>query len=321
MADRPDPDAGTPSFRTYAELGGGDRSDLQGQLVEHRARVRRRLEGVEAVVGVMSGKGGVGKSFVAAGLAAALAEEGWSVGLLDADLQTPSAARTLGMRPSGLRTTGEGVEPAATSSGVRLVSTALMVDGSAPVRWSGPADGSHVWRGLQERHVLREFLSDVAWGRLDLLVVDLPPGLARLEQLLGLVDDPAGLLAVTVPSRISGSAVERSLTLAAERGAPLLGVVENMSGYACPGCGETGELFTGSAGDDLAGRFSLQVLARIPFDPGAAALADAGRPRRLLASTRAGRDLRSLAVRVAVALDGPAGGDAPGPEAGEEVAT
>lgn len=304
MTDESPPDAGSRRIRTYAELGGDDRSDLPGQMAHHRARVKQRMERVGAVVGVMSGKGGVGKSFVATGLAAALAAEGWRVGVVDADLEAPSAARTLGAESTGLRATEKGVEPASTASGVRLVSTALLVEEDAPVRWSGPVEEAHVWRGLQERQVLREFLSDVAWGDLDLLVVDLPPGLARLEQLLGLVPGLSGLLAVTVPSGVAGSAVERALAVATEREAPILGIVENMAGYVCPSCGETGGLFEGTAARDLADRFSLDVLGRVPFDPRSAALADAGEPVRLLGSTRAGTVLRSLGVRLAVALRG-----------------
>jgi ATP-binding protein involved in chromosome partitioning len=311
VSDGTPPDAGSRRIRTYAELAGDDRSDLPGQMAQHRARVERRMERVDAVVGVMSGKGGVGKSFVATGLAAALAAEGWRVGFVDADLEAPSAARTLGAEPTGLRATEEGVEPVATPSGVRLVSTALLVEEDAPVRWSGPVEEAHVWRGLQERQVLREFLSDVAWGDLDLLVVDLPPGLGRLEQLLGLVPDLTGLLAVTVPSGVAGSAVERALAVAMDREAPILGVVENMAGYVCPGCGETGGLFEGTAGRDLAERFSLDVLARVPFDPRSAALTDAGELGRLLDATRAVTALRFLSVSIVVPLRGPLVGSPP----------
>lgn len=284
-------------IRTYGEVEGEDRSDLAGQVDEARARVRRRLRGVERVIGVMSGKGGVGKSFVAAGLAAARAGRGEPTGLLDADLDSPTAGRMLGAERGSLRVGEEGVGPAE-ASGVRLISTDLLLERDAPLRWRGPDGESFVWRGAQEQGVLREFLGDVAWGELGWLIVDLPPGTGRLEQLLDLVPEPAGLVAVTLPGEASRSSVERSLRVGEDRGAPLLGVVENMSDYRCPGCGRAGELFPGDAGRRLAEAFDRPLLGSVPFDPRAARLADEGRPGDLLQGTTAGEALAEIAGRL-----------------------
>jgi len=253
-----------------------------------------RLAGVRRVVAVMSGKGGVGKSFVAASMAGAVAAGGRSAALLDADLDGPSAPRILGAPPGTPVVADDGVRPVATRAGVGLMSTGVLLREDAPLRWRGPEGKGWVWRGARERGVLREFLSDVAWGELDVLVVDLPPGNARLEQLADLVPDLHGVVAVTLPSGASASAVRRSLGLCREKGIPVSGVVENMSGYACPGCRRRGSLFPGRAGRELAEEFDVPLLGRIPFDPEAAARADEGRVDRLLAETEAGRSLRAV---------------------------
>lgn len=285
-------EGGLPS---YSEIGGEDRSDLEGQLEAQQERVDGRLARVERVVAVLSGKGGVGKTFVAAGLAAVLQDRGWRVGMLDADLDSPTVPRFLGVRDGRLERGGDGYRPVTTPGGVRLVSTAFLLEEDAPLRWSGPGSEEFVWRGAQERGVLREFLSDVEWGELDLLLVDLPPGAGRFEQLAGLIPTMTGALGVTLPAEASGSSVGRALRTAGERGVPVVGVVENMAGYACPDCGTRGRLFPGDAGEELSEAAGVPLLGRVPFDPRAAARADAGETAELLAATAAGRSLGAVA--------------------------
>lgn len=289
-------------IRTYAEVEGEDRSDLAGQVQEQRARVARRLEDVDRVLAVMSGKGGVGKSYVAASVAAALARgrerrAGRGIGLLDADLDGPTADRMLGAPREPLTVTGDGVEPASAGD-VRLISTGLLLEEDAPLAWREPGSESFVWRGAQEHGVLREFLGDVAWGELAWLVVDLPPGSGRTEQLLELVPRLHAAVAVTLPTGASRSAVERSLRLVRSEGVPVAGVVENMSSYACGDCGSHGPLFPGEAGRELADRYDVPLLGTVPFDPRAAELADRGETARALGETAAGRELSSIADRL-----------------------
>jgi ATP-binding protein involved in chromosome partitioning len=233
-----------------------------------RERVRVRLSPDRRAVAVMSGKGGVGKSFVTAalGLAAAERVRGPSrVGVLDADFEGPTAAKLLGA--SGpLRVTDQGVQPVPGRSGVVVFSTDLLLEDGRPLAWRQPSGHRFVWRGALEAGALREFLADVAWGGLDLLLIDLPPGAHRLEDLADLVPDLA-VLAVTIPSEESRRSVERTLHAARERRLPILGLVENMSGYACPGCGTTGPLFGGDAGAILAAQVGVPLLARVPFLP------------------------------------------------------
>jgi len=285
----------TIDHRTYADLTAPDTSRMVEQVTAQHARVAARLAGVKACVAVMSGKGGVGKSLATAVLAAAAARRGLEVGLLDADLVGPSAARMSGVDPSGLVVSEDGVRPAVSDAGVRVMSMDLLLDQGAPLAWREPASESFVWRGAQERSALREFLADVEWGGLDLLLVDLPPGTQRLIDLHELVPNLDGLVVLTIPSGASEAAVARSMRMAREREVPILGVVENMSGYACPDCGETRSLFPGDAGTRLAERHKAPLLGRVPFDPRAADLAESGGLSVLLDDTAAGRVLDAVA--------------------------
>ncbi len=254
------------SYRTYHEIHGEDESRLLSQVTEQRARVGRRLASVECVIAVMSGKGGVGKSYVTARLAAGAASRAKAIGVLDADLRSPTVARLLGAE-GPLVVTDDGVDPALCRDGVRVVSTDLLLEEGQPLAWREPAHERFVWRGVQETGVLREFLSDVTWGRLDLLLVDLPPGADGVVDLKELVPDLTGALIVTIPSEESRRSVARTMRAASDAGIPLLGVVENMSGYHCPECGGPRPLFAGTAGADLAEAFGVPLIARLSFLP------------------------------------------------------
>ena len=254
------------THRTYFQVDGSDRSGLGAQVGRQRERVTERLRDVRQLVAVISGKGGVGKSHVTAAIARALAARGDHVGVVDADLQSPTVARLLDA--SGpLRVTDDGVTPALGTERVRVVSTDLLLDDGHPLAWRANAGESHVWRGAAEAGVLREFLSDVIWGALDLLLVDMPPDAGRLADLATLVPAKLTALAVTIPSDESYRSVHRALVAARDCGVPVLGVVENMSGYSCGTCDTIGPLFEGDAGERLARAFGIPLLARIPFAP------------------------------------------------------
>ena len=257
---------GSLKFRTYHQVEGGDVSDLGGQVGRQRSRVAERLASVDRVVAVMSGKGGVGKSYVTAGIALAAASRGRRTGVLDADLAGPTTARMLGAA-GPLAVESGGVHPASGCLGLKVFSTDLLLAEGAPLRWKGENTEPFVWRGALEAGALREFLSDVMWGELELLLIDLPPGTSRLQDLAELVPDLAGVIAVTIPTEESFQAVSRAMRAARDAGLPLHGVVENMAGYRCPECGMTKPLFPGDAGDRLATDFEVPLLARIPFAP------------------------------------------------------
>jgi ATP-binding protein involved in chromosome partitioning len=244
-------------MRTYHQLTDPDRSGLADQIGAQRRRVAERLAGVRRIVAVMSGKGGVGKSYVTAHLARALARSGRATGVLDADLNGPTIPGLLQTPDAARRTTDQGVEPALGADGVKCISMALLLEDGQPLSFKGPAAESFVWRGAMEASALREFLGDVAWGELDVLLLDLPPGLQRYLELCDILGTPPPVLTVTIPTPESRDAVRRAMRAAVDRGSELVGIVENMVG---------GEL-KGTAGDELAAEFCVPVLARIPWHP------------------------------------------------------
>src|SRR5881628_4267080 len=246
------------NIRTYHDLTEPDRSGLAEQIGAQRRRVAERLAVVARVVAVMSGKGGVGKSFVTAQLARDLARMGRAAGVLDADLNGPTAPRLLRLPVASCTLHDDVIEPAVSPEGVRCFSMGLLLEDGSPLAFRGPQAESHVWRGTLEAAALREFLADVAWGALDELLVDLPPGVQRFQELTELLPARPAVLAVTIPTPESRDAVRRALRAANEGKATLLGVVENMVGGP----------FVGNAADELAVEFGIPVLARVPFHPG-----------------------------------------------------
>jgi len=227
----------------------------------------------------MSGKGGVGKSMTTVNLALALARMGQRVGLLDVDINGPCVPQMLGMRGKGLLDTAEGAVPPTGPLGIKVASMDFLLQDNAPVRWKGPMDLSPVWLGLTEMNVIREFLSDMVWGELDYLLADLPPGAAadKPPLLVGLIPDLAGAVVVTTPSEVASNVVQKSIAYAQELGIGILGVVENMSEYRCPSCGETNPLFEGDT-ESMCEVLGLPLLGRIPFDRNFARTFDKGEP-------------------------------------------
>jgi ATP-binding protein involved in chromosome partitioning len=265
-------------MKKYRDIAGDGGSNIAGQVEVQQARLRSRLARVRRIAAVVSGKGGVGKSTLTANLAAAFALSGVRVGLLDADLNGPSIAKLLGVRGQGLAAGPDGIEPPRSALGIRAMSMDLLLEGDAtPLTWAATTQAeSHTWRGVMEAQALREFLSDTAWGDLDLLLVDLPPGSDRLATVVGLLPGLAGLVLVTIPSEVSHLIVGKSITVAKQTGASVLGLVENMAGYVCPECGALSPLFSGPGGSVLAADFGVPFLGAVPFDPRLAAAADRG---------------------------------------------
>jgi len=255
--------------KRYKDIAGDGGSNIAGQVEAQQGRLKRRLESVRAIVAIVSGKGGVGKSTLTASLACAFALDGLKVGVLDADLNGPTQAKVLGVRGRRLTVADGVVEPPATNLGVKVMSMDLLLPtDSAPLIWDAPVqDEAHTWRGAMEANALREFLADTNWGVLDLLLLDLPPGTDRLSTIASLVPVLSGIVVVTIPSDVSHLVVRRSITAAANTRAPVLGLVENMSG-----------LFVGPDAARLAADAGIPFLGSVPFDRALAVAGDQGDP-------------------------------------------
>jgi ATP-binding protein involved in chromosome partitioning len=189
-------------------------------------------------------------------VARARARAGGATAVLDADLNGPTIGRLLDVAGQ-VDVDDDGARPLTGTDGVRCLSMAHLIRDGQPLAFRGPEAESFIWRGTLEAGALRELLGDVAWGPLDTLLLDLPPGMQRFIELCDLLPAPPVVLTVTIPTPESGDAVRRAMRAAVDRGATLLGVVENMSGPP----------FSGTAGADLAAEFGVPLLARIPWHP------------------------------------------------------
>ena len=281
-------------MKKYRDIVGDGGSNIVGQVEAQQRRLVARLEAVRAIVAVVSGKGGVGKSSVTANLAGAFALGGARVGVLDADLNGPTMATMLGVRGRTLMLGDGGVEPPAGALGIRVMSMDLLLaDDATPLTWDAPSQAeAHTWRGTMEANALREFLADTAWGALDVLLLDLPPGTDRLATIAGLLPRLTGTVIVTIPSDVSRLVVRKSITVARQAPAPVLGLIENMAG-----------LFPGPGGEGLARDAGVPFLGAVPFDPALAAAADRGEPYVAVApQAPAARALAAIAAGLRDAL-------------------
>lgn len=262
-------------MRTYSQIEGDGGSAVAEQIAGLEAAIARRMAGIRHVVAVGSGKGGVGKSTLTRQLGAVLAAAGKRVGILDADLNGPSQALLNGVRNVPPLPGEEGLLLPVSRDGLKVLSVgSLLAEGEALTWPSAAAGHSHVWRATREFAKLAELLSAVHWGPLDVLLVDLPPGPERTAQFADFLGLQAAVVLVSIPSALARGVVARSISALAPLPNRLLGYVENMSGYACAGCGTVRPLFPESR--EAAG-LALPCLGRIPFDPQLAALSDEGR--------------------------------------------
>jgi Mrp family chromosome partitioning ATPase len=224
--------------------------------------------GVRSIIAVISGKGGVGKSFVTSMLASELKRSGFEVGVLDADLTGPSIAKVLGVSGKPYKGPGGGIVPLRTKTGIKVMSINLVLDDpSMPVVWRGPIVNS----------VIRQLYWDVDWGDLHYLLVDLPPGTsdAPLTVFQSLPLD--GVIVVSSPQDLASMIVSKAVNMAKKMDVPILGLVENMSYLNCPGCGKTMNVFGEPKGENLASSLGLPFLGAIPLDPAIAKLSDEGK--------------------------------------------
>ena len=233
------------------------------------------LAGVKRVVAVSSGKGGVGKSTVAVNLAVALSRLGLAVGLMDADVYGPSVPLMLGVSAQGGQAGGRGPQVAgdrrivpAESYGVRTISIGFFLNEETPV----------IWRGPMVAGLVDQFLRDVDWGALDVLLVDMPPGTGDAQLSLVQRVPLSGAIVVTTPQDAASTVARRGLQMFRQTRVPILGIVENMSDFACPHCGERTAIFSSGGGEASAKTMGVPFLGSVPIDPKVRAGGDAGRP-------------------------------------------
>lgn len=223
---------------------------------------------VQKVIAVLSGKGGVGKSSVTAMLACELARSGKKVGILDADITGPSIPRLFGLPPGGLRGNDQGILPAVTSLGIKVVSINLMIPNE---------DAAVIWRGPMISGTIQQFWRDVLWGKLDFLLVDLPPGTSDAALTVMQTIPVNGVVLVSTPQELAGMVVRKADSMLKQLKMPVMAVVENMSYFVCPDCSKRHEIYGPSHVDALAKSVETDVTVRLPIDPTLAALADTGK--------------------------------------------
>ena len=259
------------------------------------ARAGAAIPGVARIIAVASGKGGVGKSTLAANLALALSLEGWRVGVLDADIYGPSAPRLFGLR-SKPEVVDKRIVPLE-AFGLRIMSIGLLVD----------EDTAMIWRGPMVMSALNQMLREVAWGELDCLVVDMPPGTGDAQLTMAQSVPLAGAVIVSTPQDLALIDARRGIAMFRKVNVPVLGVVENMSYFACPHCGGRTDLFGHGGARREAERQGVPFLGEAPLAMAIREASDAGRP--LVASEPDGalaQAFRSIAVNVKASLEDPA---------------
>jgi len=237
---------------------------------EKRLAVARRMCRIRRKIIVLSGKGGVGKSTVATNLAVAAAQAGLETGLLDVDIHGPSIPKLLGLEGARPVAAGDSILPVEAGENLKVMSIGFLLQGR---------DDAVIWRGPMKYGVIRQFLGDVEWGDLDLLVVDSPPGTGDEPlSVIQLIENADGAVVVTTPQQLAVADVRRSINFCRQLSLPVLGVIENMSGFVCPKCGEVSDVFGAGGGQQMAAAMHVPFLGKVPIDPRMTELGDAGKP-------------------------------------------
>ncbi len=232
-------------------------------------QIEENMKKIKYKIGVISGKGGVGKSTVTANLAIELASRGYKVGIIDSDFHGPSIPKMLGVEDKRVMATRDKkMIPVKGPLDIKIISIYFFLpDPTSAV----------IWRGPLKKSFLEEILASTLFGELDFLLVDLPPGTGdEALNLIQSVNDLTGLIAVTQPTDVSALAVAKSIDFAQKAGVKILGIIENMSGFICPGEGKLYKVFPGKGGEWLSKMFNIPLLGSIPIDPGLAEAEDSG---------------------------------------------
>ena len=241
------------------------------EFEEKQQKLKKNMSRIKHKIAVISGKGGVGKSTVAANLAMAFSLHGYKdrVGILDVDIHGPCVPKLLGVKGKKCQVSPLGALPVTGPEGIKVVSMDFLVTQETPV----------IWRGPLKMQVIKQFLSDFMWGELDFLFIDAPPGTGD-EPLsaMQLIPEMDGTIIVTIPSEVSEDVVKKAVSFSRKMGIPVIGIVENMSGFTCPKCGEKINILGAGGGKRLAEELDVPFLGQIPIDPEICEEADKGIP-------------------------------------------
>ena len=239
------------------------------QAAEEQEKFKERMSKIKHKIAIISGKGGVGKSTITVNLATAFALKGSRVGILDADIHGPSVPRLLGLEGSQVQSTAMGALPVDGPLKMKVMSIDFFMAEQMPT----------IWRGPLKMRAIRQLLGEIVWGDLDFLFIDLPPGTGDEPlSIAQLLPDLDGVVIVTMPSDLSSSIVKKAVTFAQRLKLPIIGVVENMSGFVCPHCNEKIEIFSSGGGKKMAQEEGVPFLGSIPIDPKVSADSDKGAP-------------------------------------------
>lgn len=270
--------------------------ETKSQMSEQHEAVEAGMAKVKHKIMVMSGKGGVGKTTVAANLAFALGMRGLDVGLMDADIHGPDIPMILGIEDKRPEISGEKISPIAVTPRLKAMSIGFLIsDRDSPI----------IWRGPMKMNAIRQFLSDVDWGELDYMIVDLPPGTGdeplSVAQLIKKVD---GAIIVTTPQDLALLDSRKAVNFSGVLKVPVIGIVENMSGFVCPHCGKEVNIFKYGGGERAASELGVPFLGRVPLDPQMVEAADSGTPFVLQKESKVSKAFEEIVENVRAFVEG-----------------
>ncbi|OGV18358.1 MAG: ATPase [Lentisphaerae bacterium GWF2_38_69] len=256
---------------------------------DENLQLRRRLEKIKNKILVLSGKGGVGKSTMAVNIASVLASEGKKVGILDVDIHGPSIPMMLGVDKLTPMTDGEDILPV-TDGVLKIMSIGFFLRSN---------DDPVIWRGPMKMNMIKQFLKDVRWGDIDYLVIDCPPGTGDEPlSVCQLIEAPSGAIIVTTPQNVAINDVRKSINFCHSLQLKILGVIENMSGFKCPNCGEVSNIFKEGGAEKMASDFKVPFLGRIPIEGEIVISGDSGKSLMNKVSASTAEELKKIVSQI-----------------------
>ena len=254
---------------------------MQQKQMEERKKqqeaIKKNLSQIKQVIVVLSGKGGVGKSTVSTNLALTLAQQGHKVGLLDSDMHGPTIPTMLGLENTHIMQSSDGLKPVQATENLKVLSMGFLIKNQ---------DEAIIWRGPMKMGAIRQLIGDFNWGPLDYLIIDLPPGTGDEPlSIAQIIPKITGAIIVTTPQDVALVSVRKSITFVNKLKIPVVGIIENMSGFTCPHCGKKVDIFKTGGGKKAAEDFNLSFLGDIPLDPTIVETGDSGTTTMMKDST------------------------------------